>query len=97
MPAFPDGDVQLAREVQFRHVAAAAARWADADQIDRTVADVVVAVAAEILGREFPVARHPPFLDPAEDLAAAEGRMKRRRWALSERSPWISTNCAPGM
>ena len=43
-------------------------RWADADQIDRAVADVVIAVAAEILRREFPVARHAPFLDAAQDF-----------------------------
>ncbi|HXC14552.1 MAG TPA: hypothetical protein VNV39_17165 [Stellaceae bacterium] len=32
------------------------------------MADIVIAVAAEILRREFPVARHAPFLDAAQDL-----------------------------
>jgi hypothetical protein len=35
------------------------------------VADIVIAVAAEILRREFPIARDQPFLHAAEDLAAA--------------------------
>src|SRR6516225_1302615 len=35
------------------------------------MADIVVAVAAEILGRKFPVARDAPFLDAAHDLGAA--------------------------
>jgi hypothetical protein len=61
----PPGHLPLAR------VAAAAARRADPDQIDRAVADVVIAVAAEILGREFPVARDQPFLHAADDFAAA--------------------------
>src|SRR5439155_4432372 len=66
-----DGDVQLPRQPQLRHVAPAAAGGADADQIDRAVADVVIAVAAEILGLKLPVARHQPFLDAAQDLGAA--------------------------
>ena len=43
----------------------------NAGEIDGTVADVVVTVAAEILGREFPVARDAPFLNPAQYLGAA--------------------------
>src|SRR6202158_1645934 len=35
------------------------------------MADVVIAVAAEILGRELPVARDQPFLHAGQDLAAA--------------------------
>src|SRR6059058_4037395 len=38
---------------------------------DRAVADVVITVAAEILGRKLPVARHEPFLDAAQDFGAA--------------------------
>src|ERR1700693_3152891 len=71
MAAVGDRDVQLPRQLQFRHVAPAAAGGADADQIDRAVADVVVAVAAEILGRELPVARHEPFLDATQNFRAA--------------------------
>src|ERR1700730_2709841 len=64
-------DVQPARHQPLLQVAAAAAAGADADQIDRAVTDVVVAVAAEILGREFPVARDQPFLDAAQYFGAA--------------------------
>src|SRR5215831_1206149 len=53
------------------HVAAPATAGANADQVDRAMADVVVAVAAEIFGREFPIARDQPFLDAAEYFAAA--------------------------
>src|SRR5208282_1444576 len=35
------------------------------------MADIVVAVAAEVFGREFPIARDPPLLDSAEDFGAA--------------------------
>jgi hypothetical protein len=63
--------MQLARQQQLRHVATTAAGRSNADQIDRTVADVVVAVAGEILCWEFPVARHPPFLDAAQDFGTA--------------------------
>ena len=71
MAALREGDVQLARHIQFRHVAAAATGGPDADEIDRAMADVVIAVARKILRREFPVARHPPFLDAAQDFGAA--------------------------
>src|SRR6202043_1373756 len=71
MAPLGEADLQAASEQALPHVAAAAAARADPDQIDRAVADVVVAVAAEILGREFPVARDQPFLNPAEQLAAA--------------------------
>src|ERR1700687_382928 len=71
MPALRKADLQAAGEQALPHVAAAAAARADPDQIDRAVADVVIAVAAEILGRELPVARHQPFLDAAQNLGAA--------------------------
>ena len=64
-------DMQLAADQPLRHVAAAAAAGADAGEIDRAVADIVIAVAAEILRREFPVARDQPFLDAAEHLGLA--------------------------
>ena len=64
-------DVQPAGHQPLLQVAAAAAAGADADQIDRAVTDVVVAVAAEILCREFPVARYQPFLDAAQYFGAA--------------------------
>src|ERR1700730_5095587 len=63
-------DLQPAGHQALLHVAAPAATGADADQIDRAMADIVVAVAAEILCREFPVARDPPFLDAAQYLGA---------------------------
>src|ERR1700732_778785 len=63
--------VHPARHQPLLQVAAAAAAGADADQIDRAVTDVVVAVAAEILRREFPVARDQPFLDAAQYFGAA--------------------------
>src|SRR6202049_4266650 len=71
MSAVGDRDVQLPRQLQLRHVAPSTAGGTDADQIDRAMADVVIAVAAEILGRELPVARHKPFLDAAQNLGAA--------------------------
>src|SRR5207244_6965167 len=43
----------------------------DAGEVDRAVADIMVGVAAEILGREFPVARDQPLLDAAEHLGLA--------------------------
>ncbi len=63
--------MQFAAGQQFGHVAAAGARRPDAGEIDRAVADVVIAVAAEILGREFPIARDQPFLDAAQHLGLA--------------------------
>src|SRR5712692_7692523 len=73
MPALGKGDLQAAGQLSLLHVATAAAGGADADQIHRAMADVVIAVAAEIFGREFPVAWDPPFLDTAQDLGAAIG------------------------
>src|SRR5580704_2530085 len=64
-------NMQFAAEQQFGHVAAAGAAGTDAGEIDRAVADVVIAVAAEILRRELPVARDQPFLDAAEHLGLA--------------------------
>ena len=71
MATVGDRDMEFAAEQQFGHVAAAGARGSDAGEIDRAVADVVIAVAAEILRREFPVARDQPFLDAAEHLGLA--------------------------
>ena len=71
MSALRKADLQPARHLPLARVAAAAAGRADPDQIDRAVADIVVAVAAEILGRKFPVARDQPFLHAAEHLGAA--------------------------
>src|SRR5215469_6092042 len=69
--ALGKGDVQPARHLALLHIPTAGARGTDADQVDRAVRDVVIAVAAEILGREFPIAWDAPFLDAAEDLGAA--------------------------
>src|SRR5215468_7237487 len=71
MAALWKRDVQLTRHIELGHVTAATAGGPDTDEIDRAVTDVVIAVARKILGREFPVARHPPFLDAAQDLGAA--------------------------
>ena len=83
VPALVEGDVQPPRHQPLLHVAAAAAAGPDADQIDRAVADVVVAVAAEILGREFPVAGHAPFLDAAQDLGCRPRCRPSRRGVRS--------------
>ncbi len=77
MPALVKRHLQPARHLPFLHVAPPAARRPDADEVDRAVADVVIAVAAEILGREFPVARDQPFLDAAEDFDTACRRRPR--------------------
>ena len=68
MAAVGDADMQLAADVALAEIAAAPARRADAGEIDRAVADIVIGVAAEILGREFPVARHAPFLHAAQQF-----------------------------
>src|SRR3984893_6085761 len=71
MAALRERDVQLARQQQLRHVAAAAAGGADADQIDRAMADVVVTVPGEIFSGKFPIARNAPLLNAAQNLGAA--------------------------
>src|SRR5947209_15454940 len=58
---------QFAAGQQLAHVAPTTARRPDAGEIDRAVADIVISVAAEILGRKFPVARDQPLLHAAED------------------------------
>src|ERR1700749_411537 len=64
-------DVQAAGHFTLLHVAPPTAAGADADEVHRAVADIVVAVAAEILRREFPIARDQPFLDSAPYFCAA--------------------------
>jgi len=71
MAALRKTDLQPAGLLALLQIAPAGARGADPDQVDRAVADVVIAVAAEIFGREFPVARDQPFLHAGQDLAAA--------------------------
>src|SRR5690606_6105399 len=48
-----------------------AAAGADAHQVDRTMADIVMAVADEILRGELPVAGYAPLLHAADHLRAA--------------------------
>src|SRR5260221_13873265 len=68
VPALIKRDLQPAGHQPLLHVAASAVAGSNADQIHRAVADIVIAVAAEILRREFPVARDAPFLDAAQYL-----------------------------
>src|SRR5215813_8006803 len=68
MAAVGYADMQLAADRQLGRVAPSGAARADAGQIDRAMADIVIAVAAEILGRELPVARDQPFLNPTQHL-----------------------------
>src|SRR3977135_1951624 len=68
MAAVGQADMQFAPGEQLAHVAPAAAGGADAGEVDRAVADVVIGVAAEILRRAFPVAGNEPFLHAAEHL-----------------------------
>ena len=63
--------VEPARLVALLHVAAALAARADADHVDRAVADAVVAIAREVLGGELPVAGDQPLVDAADHLGAA--------------------------
>src|SRR3984893_19159324 len=70
MAALIKRDLQPAHHQPLLRIAPPAATGPDADQIDRAMADIVVAVAAEILCREFPVARDPPFLDASQYLGA---------------------------
>src|SRR5262249_16642164 len=55
--AIGNADMETPADHPFRQVAPALATRPDADEIDRPVADIVVGVAAEVLRREFPVAR----------------------------------------
>src|SRR5438477_4628903 len=71
MPTLRETDLESARHLPLAHVATPTARRSDADQIDRAVADVVIAVAPEFLGRESPIAGDEPFLNAADDFAAA--------------------------
>src|SRR6476646_10735462 len=71
MAAMGQADMQFAPGEQFAHVAPATTRRPDAGEVDRAVADIVISVAAEILGREFPVARDQPLLHAAEYLGLA--------------------------
>src|SRR5207244_4247980 len=68
MAAVGNADMQFAADRQFGGVAPARAARADAGEIDGAVANVVIAVAAEILGRELPVARDQPFLNSTQHL-----------------------------
>src|SRR5690606_2361685 len=52
----------------FVVAAPSTAARADSDQVDGAVADVVVVVADEVLGRELPVAGDAPALDAADDF-----------------------------
>src|SRR5260370_4102894 len=64
-------DVQPARHQPLLQVAPPATAGPDAAPIDPAVADGAIAVAAEILRREFPIARDQPFLDAAQYFGAA--------------------------
>src|SRR5215469_7263356 len=44
------------------------ARETDREPLDRDVAVAVIVIAGEILGAEFPIARHLPFDDAADHL-----------------------------
>src|SRR5215472_5478630 len=71
MPPLVKRDLQPARQQSLLHVAPPTAAGANTDEVDRAVADIVIAVAAEVLGWEFPVARDAPFLDAAQYFGAA--------------------------
>jgi len=73
MAALRERDVQLARQQQFRHIAAAVAGRPDADQIDRAVTDIVITVPGEILGGKFPIARNASLSE-----CRTESRCRRR-------------------
>ena len=68
MAALWERDVQSRGPLPFLHVAPAAAAGALAHHVHGAVADVVVAVADEVLGRELPVAGDDPFFYSAEDF-----------------------------
>src|SRR5499426_429506 len=71
MPEVGERSAQPLGGVEFGSVAAARTARPDTREVDRAVADVVVGVPGEVLGRKFPVARHHPLLHPAQDLRAA--------------------------
>src|SRR5215510_128732 len=68
MAAFGETNLQPARHLSLLHVPASRATGANAHQVHRAVADIVVAVAAEVLRRELPVAGNEPLLDATQDL-----------------------------
>src|SRR6185295_4746568 len=68
--ALRERDLQSSRYQPLLHVAPARAARTDAGEIDGAVADVVIAVAAEVLRGELPVAGDDPLLDAAEYLGA---------------------------
>ena len=63
--------VEPLRFVALLVVAAPLAARTDADHVDRPVADAVVAIPGEVLGRELPVAGDQPLVDSADHLGAA--------------------------
>src|SRR5919108_2745278 len=69
MAAFGETDLQPARHLAFLRIPAPGAAGADAYQVHRAVADVMVTVAAEVLRRELPVAGDEPFLNTTQDLS----------------------------
>jgi hypothetical protein len=71
VPVLVERDLQPAGELALLRIATSGPRRPDADEIDRAVADIVIAVAAEILRRKFPIARDQPFLDAAQQFDPA--------------------------
>src|SRR3989449_7268036 len=71
MPSVREADLQPAGDEPLAHVPASTPAGPDAHHVDRSVTDVVIAVAAEVLGGELPVARDEPLLDGSPSLRAS--------------------------
>src|SRR5881409_2541365 len=71
MPSVREADLQPAGDEPLARVPASAAAGPDAHHVDRSVTDVVIAVAAEVLGGKLPVTRDEPLLDATQNLRAS--------------------------
>src|SRR2546422_11664319 len=71
MPSVREADLQPAGDEPLARVPASAAAGPDAHHVDRSVTDIVIAVAAEVLGGGLPVTRDEPLLDAPQNLGAA--------------------------
>src|SRR2546427_13050100 len=71
MPSVGEADLQPAGDEPLARVPASAAAGPDAHHVDRSVTDVVIAVAAEVLGGELPVTRGEPLLDAPQNFGAS--------------------------
>src|SRR3989441_6582936 len=71
MPSVREADLQPAGDEPLARIPASTAAGPDAHHVDRSVTDVVIAVAAEVLGGKLPVTRDEPLLDAPQNFGAS--------------------------